>query len=319
MVDDGDAASASARSTRSCRGSSSSCVVVVPRAQHVAGAEQLGRGMVGERRLAHEQAVEHEQADRPRALERGRGWGPSGRAGSSIARAYSRCAASRARRGSSSRARSGSTLRSWTDPLPASGMQLPSQVDVVALSAGPARAAGSGPPSSRLRTFRNESRCPLPPRDHRDTLKCSAGSRRMEPRDARSAWGYTGRRSLPGGVIGSTPDSGSGSWGSSPCPAVGRGARSPPANGDGESSRICASREASPARRAARTARNSWWSSSAIASGCIGATGARFTARGARGGTRRSRGPGRDRGTPRRRRPSPRARRTAARGAAAPA
>src|SRR3954462_4145071 len=31
---------------------------------------------------------------------------------------------------------------------------------------------------------------------------------------------YTGRRSLRGGVIGSTPDSGSGSWGSSPCPAV---------------------------------------------------------------------------------------------------
>jgi peptidylprolyl isomerase len=31
---------------------------------------------------------------------------------------------------------------------------------------------------------------------------------------------YTGRRRLRGGVIGSTPDSGSGSWGSSPCPAA---------------------------------------------------------------------------------------------------
>src|SRR3954447_26276371 len=45
---------------------------------------------------------------------------------------------------------------------------------------------------------------------------------RKELRNGRSAEVglYCTACPLPGGVIGSTPDSGSGSWGSSPCPAV---------------------------------------------------------------------------------------------------
>ena len=42
-------------------------VAIVPGAQQIARAEQLGARMVADDRLAHEQAVEHEQADRVRA------------------------------------------------------------------------------------------------------------------------------------------------------------------------------------------------------------------------------------------------------------
>ena len=60
----------------------------------------------------------------------------------------------------------------------------------------------------------------------RDPRALRVGRPRRRPRGAAgrgltpACRGYTGRRPLPGGVIGSTPDSGSGSWGSSPCPAV---------------------------------------------------------------------------------------------------
>ena len=47
--------------------------------------------------------------------------------------------------------------------------------------------------------------------------------RQRDHRPAGVARSYTGARPLPGGVIGSTPVSGSGSWGSSPCPAASDG------------------------------------------------------------------------------------------------
>ena len=49
------------------RGSSSSLLLVVPGADDVAGADQLGGRVVADRRLAQQQPVEDEQADRARA------------------------------------------------------------------------------------------------------------------------------------------------------------------------------------------------------------------------------------------------------------
>ena len=92
--------------------------------------------------------------------------------------------ASRILRGSRPRASSGSASRSCIDPFPPSGIFGPLR-----------RLPATAPPESSARSG--------------DWKKVGTD---------RSA--YTGRRPLRGGVIGSTPDSGSGSWGSSPCPAA---------------------------------------------------------------------------------------------------
>src|SRR5438093_11648955 len=57
------------------------------------------------------------------------------------------------------------------------------------------------------------SRTPTP-RPSSGSCRCTASrSSRIEP-------GYTGRRPVAGSSNGRTPDSGSGSWGSNPCPAA---------------------------------------------------------------------------------------------------
>ena len=83
---------------------------VVPRAQHVARAEQLGRRVVVDRRLAHQQALEEQQADRPRALEQAVAGHPAPARDVDRARVEPLRGLARAPR-SSSRARSGSTIQ----------------------------------------------------------------------------------------------------------------------------------------------------------------------------------------------------------------
>ena len=78
---------------------------------------------------------------------------------------------------------------------------------------------------------------------HWAEMQCSAENTRVEgQRTGQSGKGvlYCSADPLPGGVIGSTPVSGSGSWGSSPCPAALTGSvtiaerfNGPPGSGNG--------------------------------------------------------------------------------------
>ena len=124
-----------------------------------------------------------------------------------------------------------STVMRRVRPLPPAGED--GEAEIARLDrqppAHPSRPLPDEPPARRAAALRSlRLRPPGPGRDPR-ALRIRRPRRRprraprRSPEESRS---YTGRRSLPGGVIGSTPVSGSGSWGSSPCPAVGTSAAS---------------------------------------------------------------------------------------------
>ena len=137
----------------------------------------------------------------------------------STTRANSRCDTSRTRRGSTPRASSGSASRSWIDPFPPSDKALLP----AAASRAPRGAESSADPGwSQVGHPCGLSASQQPPRTAGTHVRAARASAAPGTRDRRvtRAPSYTGRHPLRGGVIGSTPDSGSGSWGSSPCPAA---------------------------------------------------------------------------------------------------
>ncbi len=160
--------------------------------------------------------------------------------GISTARAYRRWAASRPRRGSRSRARSESTVSSCTEPEPASDNGVPlvaERGDTSALrrlAVRRARCVGGRTADARpVRGDTDSFARSVAPNSAvmkylaqwvlRSSVGRDRGDRRRAGARARSdrpAGAILAAASLRGGVIGSTPDSGSGSWGSSPCPAA---------------------------------------------------------------------------------------------------